>query len=62
MFIYFPILEETLPPWIKKGSEEELGFLSDLVDSISFMPVPTGSAGNDVTLVMKQIGDAVSKA
>ena len=31
-FIRFSILEETLPPRIKKGSEEESGFLSDLVD------------------------------
>ena len=29
MFIRFPILEETLPPRIKKSSEEELEFLSD---------------------------------
>ena len=61
-FIRFPILEDTLPPWIKKGSEEESGFLSDLVDSISSIPVPSGSAENDVTSVMKLIRDAVSKA
>ena len=53
---------KTLPPQITRGSEEELGFLSDLVDSISSIPVPSGSTKDDVTLVMKLIGDAVSKA
>ena len=61
-FICFPILEDTLPPRIKKGSEDESGFLSDLVDSILSILVPTGSTKNDVTLIMKLIGDAVSKA
>ena len=53
MFIHFPILEDTLPPRIKKGSEEESGFLLDLVDSISSIPVPSGSAMNDITLIIK---------
>ena len=51
-----------MPPRIKKGSKEELGFLSDLVDSISSIPVPLGSSEDDITLVMKLIGDSVSKA
>ena len=55
-------LEETLLPWIKKGSEEESGFLSDLLNSILSILVPSGSVENDVTLIMKQIGDTVSKA
>ena len=61
-FIRFSILEETLPSQIKKGSEEESGFLSDLVNSISSILVPLGSSEDDVTLVMKLIGDSVFKA